>query len=382
MHDFTQEHLNAYSRYLRTERNASAYTLKSYQTDLAQLFSYLKEEFGRDLSIEDIDRSSIRMWLGHLADEDCASSTLNRKAAAVRSFFKFLFKRGLINDNPARLLTLPKKRRILPKTVHTEDIRRMMDLTDGPGSNPLNRANGAAGAVGSADSVGSSGAAGSNESAGAHEPNATGANELHTSGETNSASSPVTFQDRAILELFYSTGIRLSECTSLSIHQLDLKRKQITVLGKGNKERTIPVGRFALEALNKHLKTRVQLFGDRTDEDAKRALFLAPGGQRAYPRYIQRRVQHYLMQASEVTQKSPHVLRHSFATHLLNAGADIRMIKELLGHANLSATQIYTHTGVERLKKVYEKAHPRGESYRMPVSAKTSTQKVHPKDRH
>ena len=349
MHDFTQEHLEAYTRYLRTERNASVHTLKSYQTDLTQFFSHLTEGFGRDLPVEDIDRASIRMWLGHLADEDCASSTLNRKAAAIRSFFKFLYKRGLINDNPARLLTLPKKRRVLPKTVHTEDIRRMMDLTDGPLPNRLD------------------GASGSIESS-----------ELNASRKPNSVLSPVALQDRAILELFYSTGIRLSECTSLSIPQLDLKRKQVTVLGKGNKERTIPVGRFALEALKKHLKTRVQLFGDRTDEDARRALFLAPGGQRAYPRYIQRRVQHYLIQASEVTQKSPHVLRHSFATHLLNAGADIRMIKELLGHANLSATQIYTHTGVERLKKVYEKAHPRGESYPLPVSAKTSTQKRSP----
>lgn len=172
---------------------------------------------------------------------------------------------------------------------------------------------------------------------------------------------PLQQQDRALLELFYSTGIRLSECTSLSLDGIDLRRRQVTVLGKGNKERTIPMGGHAIEALRNHLKTRPLLFGERTDEDAQKALFLAPGGQRAYPRYIQRRVNHYLCLASEVTQKSPHVLRHSFATHLMNAGADIRMIKELLGHANLSATQIYTHTGVERLKHVYQQAHPRGQ---------------------
>lgn len=317
MHESVHEHINAYRRYLQSERNASAYTIRSYQTDLTQFFEFLEEQVA-SVTVHSADRASIRLWLGHLAEQNHSPSTLSRKAAAIRSFFKYLFKRGLIGDNPAKLLTLPKKRRILPKTAHQEDIRRMMELTE----------RGAEGGK---------------------------------SSEVQAPNIPLQQQDRALLELFYSTGIRLSECTSLSLDGIDLRRRQVTVLGKGNKERTIPMGGHAIEALRNHLKTRPMLFGERTDEDAKKALFLAPGGQRAYPRYIQRRVNHYLCLASEVTQKSPHVLRHSFATHLMNAGADIRMIKELLGHANLSATQIYTHTGVERLKHVYQQAHPRGQ---------------------
>ena len=317
MHESVHEHINAYRRYLQSERNASAYTIRSYQTDLTQFFEFLEEQ-GASVSVHSADRASIRLWLGHLAEQNHSPSTLSRKAAAIRSFFKYLFKRGLIGDNPAKLLTLPKKRRILPKTAHQEDIRRMMELT---------------------------------------ERSAEGGK----ISEVQAPTVPLQQQDRALLELFYSTGIRLSECTSLSLDGIDLRRRQVTVLGKGNKERTIPMGGHAIEAIRSHLKTRPQLFGERTDEDAQMALFLAPGGQRAYPRYIQRRVNHYLCLASEVTQKSPHVLRHSFATHLMNAGADIRMIKELLGHANLSATQIYTHTGVERLKHVYQQAHPRGQ---------------------
>lgn len=325
MHESVQEHIEAYRKHLQSERNASTHTIRSYQTDLIQFFDFLEFQTDVPATVTGADRPSIRLWLGHLAEHGHSPSTLSRKAAAIRSFFKYLFKRGVIEDNPAKLLTLPKKRRVLPKTAHQEDIRRMMELTS------------------------------------------------DQSDQCDQAlrNTPLRLQDRAVLELFYSSGIRLSECTSLSLKGVDLRRRQITVLGKGNKERTIPIGGYAIEALQKHLKSRSMLFGERTDDDARQALFLAPGGQRAYPRYIQRRVQHYLMLASEVTQKSPHVLRHSFATHLMNAGADIRMIKELLGHANLSATQIYTHTGVERLKHVYQMAHPRGEARSHQTETKT-----------
>ena len=145
----------------------------------------------------------------------------------------------------------------------------------------------------------------------------------------------------------------------LNTDDVNIELNQIKVLGKGSKQRIVPVGKRALAALKRHLKNRAALFGSRTDSDAKKALFLASGGQRIYGRAVQRLVKDYLMKASEVTQKSPHVLRHSFATHLLDKGADIRVIKELLGHANLAATQVYTHTSVERLKNVYELAHPR-----------------------
>jgi len=173
---------------------------------------------------------------------------------------------------------------------------------------------------------------------------------------------PVTVQERAILELFYSTGIRLSELTNLNIADLDLSQKQLTVFGKGSKQRIIPIGQKALQALQKHLSIRTELFTNETGNGDKNALFLSTGGKRIYPRMVQRIIKKYLLKVSEVTQKSPHTLRHSFATHMLDAGADIRLIKEFLGHANLASTQVYTHTSVERLQKIYSQAHPRAEN--------------------
>jgi len=235
-----------------------------------------------------------------------ARNSIARKVASIRSFFKYCYKRGYITKNPAHLLIVPKKEKRLPSTVQIEEITRMMDLADGD--------------------------------------------------------SPAEKQNRAILELFYSTGIRLSELTELNVKDLNIKQKQVHVTGKGNKQRIIPLGTHAINACKAHLENRDQLFGKNTERDNRNALFISPTGKRAYPRMIQRIVKNYFELASESSKKSPHVLRHSFATHLLDAGADIRMIKELLGHANLSATQIYTHTSVERLKKVYDNAHPRAEN--------------------
>ncbi len=298
--------IDKYLKYLRIERNASPHTITSYENDLKQFLEFLSEHFGLEDSepdINSIERLTIRLWLGELSEEDYAKSSIARKVAALRSFFKYAFKRGLIEKNPAHLLIVPKKDKPLPVTATPEDLNRMMEQAEGD--------------------------------------------------------NPRSIQDRAILELFYSTGIRLSEMVGLNIDDVNIELNQIKVLGKGSKQRIVPVGKRALEALKRHLQNRTTLFGPRTDPDAKKALFLASGGQRIYGRAVQRLVKDYLMKASEVTQKSPHVLRHSFATHLLDKGADIRVIKELLGHANLAATQVYTHTSVERLKNVYELAHPR-----------------------
>jgi site-specific recombinase XerD len=179
--------------------------------------------------------------------------------------------------------------------------------------------------------------------------------------ELAEGNSPEDQQNKAILELLFGTGIRLSELVQLSLSDLNIKQKQVLIQGKGNKQRIVPLGKQALDSLVRHTESRTELFGERTDTDAGKAVFIAPGGQRAYPRYIQRVVKSFIEKTSEVSQKSPHVLRHSFATQLLDAGADIRVIKELLGHTNLSSTQIYTHTSVEHLKNVYNQAHPRAE---------------------
>lgn len=298
--------IDKYFRYLKVERNASAHTITSYKNDLSQFLAFCAEHFGTDpeqIHLDQIERLSIRLWLGELSEAGLAKSTIARKVAAIRSFFKYAFKRGMTERNPAHLLIVPKKDKPLPKTATPEDLNRMMELAQGD--------------------------------------------------------NPRSAQDRAILELFYSTGIRLSELVGLDTDDVNIELKQIKVLGKGSKQRIVPLGSQSLNALFNHLRSRKELFGTRTDADARKALFLASGGQRIYPRAVQRMVKDYLMRASEVTQKSPHVLRHSFATHLLDKGADIRVIKELLGHANLAATQVYTHTSVERLKNIYKQAHPR-----------------------
>lgn len=299
--------IEKYLRYLAIERNASPHTITSYQNDLDQFLSFCQKHNGKNnIDIDYIERITIRLWLGKLTERKLAKSSIARKVAAVRSFFKYCFKRGLVEQNPAHLLIIPKKEQPLPKTVPAADIERMMKLAPGD--------------------------------------------------------TPRSAQNRAILELLYGTGIRLSELTSLNEDDINTRLKQIKVVGKGSKQRIIPMGTSALEALECHMETKAELYGKKTDVDARKALFLAAGGQRIYSRAVQRITEDFLQRASEVTQKSPHVLRHSFATHLLDNGADIRVIKELLGHSDLSSTQVYTHTSVERLKSVYELAHPRAKT--------------------
>ena len=302
------ELISKYLQYLKIERNASVHTINSYGNDLSQLLDFATREFNKEsrhVQVDEIDRLTIRLWLGELSENGMARNTIARKVASVRSFFKYCFKRGYIDKNPAHLLIVPKKEQRLPKTVRLTDIETMMNLADGD--------------------------------------------------------EPAQIQEKAILELFYSTGMRLSELTGLNVTDLDLNQRQITVFGKGSKQRTIPLGNKALDACRRHLQTRKKLLTSKSSPDAKTALFIAPEGGRMYPRKVQRIVKNYFLKVSEVTQKSPHTLRHSFATHMLDAGADIRMIKEFLGHANLASTQVYTHISVERLKKVYSQAHPRAE---------------------
>lgn len=301
--------IEKYLKYLSVERNASKHTITSYRNDLESFLNFTAsvEQFEPDqVEVSSITRLSIRLWLGDLSEQGLAKTSIARKVAALRSFFKYCFKRGHIEKNPAHLLVVPKKEQTLPKTATVEDIQRMMEAVNTETVQGL--------------------------------------------------------QSRAILELFYGTGMRLSELTGLNITDIDLKQNQVTVKGKGNKQRIIPLGKTVSVVLKEFLTKRTELYGDRTDADARKALFIAAKGQRIYDRAVGYLVEKYLKKTSEVTQKSPHVLRHSFATHMLDNGADIRIIKEFLGHANLAATQVYTHTSIERLKNVYEQAHPRAKT--------------------
>lgn len=301
--------IRKYLKYLKIERNSSDHTITSYQNDLNQLLDFASRYLKQDedsLDISEIDRLIIRLWLGELTEKGMSRNTIARKVAAVRSFFKYCYKRSYITNNPAHLLIIPKKEQRLPKTVQAGEINKMMDLAD--------------------------------------------------------EKDPATIQERAILELFYSTGIRLSELTNLNVKDIQIPQKQLTVFGKGSKQRIVPLGEKAINAIENHLHNRNELFTSQTSNNDMNALFLSVGGKRIYSRMVQRIIKKYLLKVSEVTQKSPHTLRHSFATHMLNAGADIRLIKEFLGHANLASTQIYTHTSVERLQKIYSQAHPRAEN--------------------
>jgi tyrosine recombinase XerC len=300
--------IDRFLRYLKIERNASTHTLTSYETDLQQFQAFCADQFScdpQDIPLYKIDRLLIRLWLGQLTDDGLKKSSIIRKVSALRSFFKYAFKRGMVEQNPAQLLVVPKKDQPLPKITTPEAMNRMMEQVD--------------------------------------------------------TESPRGVQTKAILELFYSTGIRLSELVQLNMKDLDIERAQIKVLGKGARQRIQPIGSKAIRALKNHLRVRDQLFGPRTDKDARQALFIAANGQRIYDRAVRRIVNKWLQKVSEVTPKSPHTLRHSFATHLLDAGADIRIVKELLGHKSLYSTQIYTHISVERLKEIYATAHPRAE---------------------
>ncbi len=301
--------LNRFTRYLEIERNASPKTVEAYRIDICQFLHFCSNEWGVEslqIDYNRIDRLMIRLWLGSLTKSGCAKSTLARKSASVRSFLKFAYRRGEILHNPAHLLMNPKKEHRLPKTVRPDELNLMMDTVD-----------------------------------------------------TDSASGK---RDLAVLELLYSTGMRLSELVTLDIHDLDINKKRVKVKGKGARERIIPFGDPAKLALEHYLDQRPLLLGKKTSSDDQKALFLTDSGKRIYPRLIQRKVAEYLSRVTEVSQKSPHVLRHSFATHLLDRGAGIRVIKELLGHADLAATQIYTGTSVEHLRKVYKTAHPRADN--------------------
>ncbi|MFP8488465.1 tyrosine recombinase XerC [Gracilimonas sp. Q87] len=301
--------IDKYLKYLAVEKNASKHTITSYRHDLETFLIFtagVEDTDPEKVDLSSITRLSIRLWLGDLSEKGMAKSTIARKVAALRSFFKYCFKRGHIEKNPAHLLVVPKKDKSLPKTATVEDIKRMMDAVNTETTRGL--------------------------------------------------------QNRAILELFYGTGMRLSELTGLNRTDIDLKQNQVIVKGKGNKQRIIPLGKTVSDVLKEFIEKRPELYGNRTDADAKRALFIAASGQRMYDRAVGLIVEKYFKKTSEVTQKSPHVLRHSFATHMLDNGADIRIIKEFLGHANLAATQVYTHTSIDRLKNVYEQAHPRAKT--------------------
>jgi len=287
-------------QYIRYEKRFSPHTVTAYSNDIDDFFSYLELNYQlSDITVADYQM--IRSWLVSLMESSMKPRSVNRKLSSLKSFYRFLLKEGIVTTNPMSRITSPKMAKVLPVYVEQDNIDMLLDKVDfGEGYEGL--------------------------------------------------------RNRLVIELFYATGMRLSEMINLKEYNIDLQSNMLKVLGKRNKERIIPFGSRTNNLITEFLTLKQKTFPVVNNESY---LILTNKGQKMYPRLVYRIVTHYLSLVTTLTKKSPHVLRHTFATHLLNNGADLNAIKELLGHANLSATQVYTHNTIEKLKKVYKQAHPR-----------------------
>ncbi len=291
--------------YLESEKRASPNTVKAYRRDLAQLSGFLRERLGRPVELADVNKLLLRAWLGELARTRSASS-IARKLAAVRAFYAHLERRGVARDNPAALLASPKVRRKLPTFLGVDSAAQVM-------SAPA-------------------------EQAGRRETE--------------------QLRDAVILELLYGSGLRVSELTGLDLESIDSAQAELRVVGKGDKERLVPMGDKALEALAAYLPRRAELRHPKSGYQDPAALLLGRRGRRISVRWVQELVRRYGALGSGRPDLHPHALRHSCATHMLEGGADLRAIQEMLGHASLSTTQRYTHLSLDQLMRVYDQAHP------------------------
>ncbi len=291
--------------YLKAERRAAPLTVTSRQIEL-RLFG---EFWQRQANAPVVTRALIRSYISTLAQNGMAPATINRKLAGLRVFFKYLVREGALASNPTANLVSLKNARKLPRFLTPDKIEKALQLPD--------------------------------------------------------LSTPIGMRDRAILEMFYSSGLRRQELVDLNLEAIDFSNSQVRVLGKRSRERVVPLGRAAKQALEQWCLVRRELIR----EAGEPALFLAPNGRRVSAGEIYSMVRHYLGQVADAEKAHPHVLRHSFATHLLDAGADLMAVKEMLGHTSLSTTQIYTHVTPQRLKAIYNLAHPRAENARQPSTS-------------
>ncbi len=297
-----QEALAEYLRHLSLEKNASAHTVKSYREDLTQAIDFFCTRLGNQaLRPEQLTTRLLRAHLAWLSEQGYARSTIARRLAALRSWCRFLCRQGILATNPALGLRGPRQDKRLPHFVSREDMTRLLEAP----------------------------------------PTAT----------------PLGLRDRAILETLYSAGLRVSELTGLNVEDVELCDGVARVRGKGRKERLALLGPPAVAAIQRWLPERQNLAGPRAAHQP--ALFLNRNGTRLSSRSVGRLLEKYLALAGLDPRTSPHTLRHSFATHLLDAGADIRSVQELLGHRSLATTQVYTHVNTQRLRDSYHKAHPR-----------------------
>jgi integrase/recombinase XerC len=299
-----QEALAEFLRHLALEKNASAHTVKSYREDLTQAVAFFQERLGAQAGPERLTSRVLRAYLVWLHEQGYAKSTVARRVAAVRSWCRFLCRQGTLTGNPADGLRSPRQDKKLPHFLSAADLGRLL--------------------------------------------------------ESPAADGPQGLRDRAILETLYSAGLRVSELTGLDVGDLDLDAGVALVRGKGKRERLVLLGPHAQEAVGRWLDARGGAAAARAGaRKAAAAVFLNKNGTRLTTRSVGRLVEKYLALAGLDPRTSPHTLRHSFATHLLDRGADIRSVQELLGHRSLATTQVYTHVTTNRLRESYHKAHPR-----------------------
>ncbi|MBT8462994.1 MAG: tyrosine-type recombinase/integrase [Gemmatimonadetes bacterium] len=297
-------------RYVRVERRLSAHTEAAYRRDLRDFLLFLGDHMDRaEWTWSDVDRLDIRSWLGDLDGRGLKRSTVARKLSAVRAFYRFLHRTDAVSHNPARLVRTPRKRKELPGYLTKAQSEALFASL-----------------------------------------------EAYATGDR-----PLAVRDRAMIEIIYSSGLRLAEVQGLDDGDLDLNRGLVKVLGKGGKERIVPVGARAREALADYLLRRPDVSKRELRAGDGRPLFISRRGSRISRRQIQRSVGAWLAWAAEGESLSVHALRHTFATHMLDEGADLLAVKELLGHSSLSTTRIYTHTSRERLTEAYRQAHPRAD---------------------
>lgn len=304
-----QQLIDQFLEHLRYERNVSQHTIRNYASDLEQFVNYLAppDSSGKRKNLpplEEIDHITIREWLATLHTAQKKKASVARKLAALRTFFQFLVREGLLELNPAKLVATPRLEKKLPKHLSIEEAIKFIETPD---------------------------------------------------TETDLGK-----RDRAMLELMYATGVRVSELTTLDLSDIDHQNRLIRVTGKRRKQRILPFGEPAAEALHQYLQIREGFLANTpVSERDLEAVFLNYQGTRITTRSVGRMVEKYIRICAGMHDISPHALRHSFATHLLDGGADLRDIQELLGHARLSTTQIYTHVSMEKLIEVYDKAHPK-----------------------
>ncbi len=292
-----QQIFNKYKDYLEVERNASPYTVSNYTTDLLGFFQFLRDK--KIDSLKEVDRHTLRDYLSHLMKKGFVKASIARKLSAIRSFYRYLLQEGLVSTSPAATTSSPKLDKRLPSFLTLEEVGRLLEAPD--------------------------------------------------------LSTPQGQRDRALLELLYASGLRVSELVKLNLEQINLDTREIRVWGKGSKERVVLMGKPAAEALAAYISEgRPKLLGGKRSS----TLFVNRYGGRPNERRVQRILEKYARVAGMAKRVHPHMLRHTFATHLLDGGADLRVVQELLGHAALSSTQIYTHVTKSQAKKVYLSAHP------------------------